>query len=467
MAWPTRSKTIRVFSWWGVLLISVVASLVVGGVVALVWPSTFTATNSFFVSDPADLLGTMLKDPSAGSTTGLPDAAKLKPSQERLSAILSSRYLRSRLVQKHGLAAKFGRDPVEAEEILSRMAKITPIGQEGFQIDVTCRGYSRLRTIFGHTLKRQEARQLSAALANDYVSELQTYVAGAAVGEAKRKREFIDTAKRQVLSQLQVAEGGIERLQTRHELIDPASQAALIADRVKTLEQTQAENLAKVTESQSAVQKARGQLGRVDAMRVSSIVEMRNPVIGDLEGKLAQLRVGLATEESQGKTRENADVVQLLSAIQSTQRQLDQVKEEVHKEVAQGANPTFEKLTGEVVDYEVALSGAKARTKTIGTLLGQARAQLATLPPVARRYSALKQDQDVQFAALAALKQSLAVAMVQEQQSKHVGEFRQLDEAVPPPDLNGPPILLSMGITFGVMMCFMGLNALNKMIFGG
>lgn len=466
MAWPTRSKTIRVFSWWGILLISILASLLVGAVVALFWPSTFTATNSFFVSDPADLLGTMLKDPAA-SAAGLPDASKLKPSQERLAAILSSRQLRAQLVEKHGLAQKFGRDPVEAGEILDRMVKITPIGQEGFRIDVTCRGYSRLRTVLGHTLAREEARQLSAALANDYVSDLQTYVTDAAVTEASRKREFIETAKHQVLSQLGVAESGIQRLQTRHDLLDPASQAALIGDRVKTLEAAQAEALAKVTESQSSAQKARGQLGRVDAMRVSSIVEMRNPVIGDLESKLAQLRVSLATQEAQGKTPENADVVQILSAIQSTQRQLDQVKEEVHKEVAQGANPTYEKLTGEVVDYEVALSGARARAKTTTALLRQARAQMASLPPVARRYSSLKQDQDVQYAALAALKQSLAVAMVQEQQSKHVGEFRQLDKAVPPPDLNGPPILMSMLITFGAMMCYMGLNALNKMIFGG
>ena len=466
MAWPTRSKTIRVFSWWGVVLISIVASLVVGAMVALFWPSTFTATNSFFVSDPADLLGTMVKDPSAAPTTGLPEAEKLKPSQDRLSAILESRYLRARLVKKHGLAEKFGRDPSEAEEILANMAKITAIGNEGFRIDVTTRGYSRLRTMFGHTLRREEARQLSAALANDYVSELQAYVTGAAMGEARRKLRFIDTAKRQVVSQLRLAEGGIERLQTRHALIDPTSQAALVSDQVKTLEAAQAEALAKVTESRSAAQKARAQLGHVESLRISSIVEQRNPVIAELEGKLAQLRVDLATQEAQGKTHENADVVQLMSAIQSAQRQLDHVKEEVHKEVARGANPTYEKLAGDVVDYEVALSGARARAKTTNFLLRQAQAQIVQLPPVARQYSSLKQDQDVQYAALAALKQSLAVALVQEQQSKHVGEFRQLDQAIPPPDLHGPPILLSMLATFGAMMCLMGLQALNRMIFG-
>jgi hypothetical protein len=194
---------------------------------------------------------------------------------------------------------------------------------------------------------------------------------------------------------------------------------------------------------------------------------MRNPVIGDLESKLATLQVELATQESQGKTRENSDVVQTLSALQSTQRQLDQLKVDVHKEIARGANPTYDKLVGAVVDYEVALAGARARARTTSALLGQARGAIVGLPPVARQFSSLKQDQDVQFAALAALKQSLAVALVQEQQSKRVGEFLVLDQAVAPPDLNGPPIVLSMVLTLAAMLIFMGLSALNKMIFGG
>ncbi|MEI6502065.1 MAG: hypothetical protein WCP21_13690, partial [Armatimonadota bacterium] len=354
----------KLFSWWGVAIISVLASLAVGGLVALFWPSTFTATSSFFVSDPADLLGTMLKDPTGAPTTGLPDAGKLKPTQERLNAILASRLLRSLLVKKHSLAEKFGRDPVEAGEILARMAKIAPIGNEGFSITVTCRGYSRARTIFGHTLAREEARQLSASLANDYLAELESYVTTTAISEARKKREFIQTAQSQVLSQLRVAESGIETIQTRNALTDPASEAVIISDRVKMLEAAQAEALAKVTESQASLQRARAQLGSVDSLRIASVVEMRNPVIADLESKLATLRVDLATQEAQGKTRENADVLQILSALKSTQQQLAQFKEDVHKEIARGANPTFDKLVGSVVDYEVALAGARARRPT-------------------------------------------------------------------------------------------------------
>lgn len=464
MAWATRSKTFRVFSWWGVPLLSIAISLLVGLVIALFWPSTYTATSSFFVSDPAELLGTMLEQPAA--QTGLPEAGSLKPTPERLSAILSSRLLRAKLVKKHQLDQRFGLTEIEAEEALARLSKINPIGDEGFSIAVTCRGYSPLRVAISHTLEHEEARQLCAALANDFLAELQDYVTTTSVSEAKKKRQFIEEAQRQVLKELSEAQTGISRLQTAHELVEPGDKGALVTDRIKALYQAAAEATALTAETASALKKAQGQLGRVDSMRVASVVEMRNPIIGQLEQKLADLRVELATQEAQGKTRENRDVVQLLTAIESTETQLAQIKQDVHKEVAQQANPTYEKIVGQVVDLQVSLAGVRARAARTSQLLGQARAELAELPPVVREFSSLKQDQDVQFAALAALKQSLAVARVQEQQSKRAGEFLVLDQAAPPPDLYGPPIWIGMGIAFALVLCVLGLISLNKMIFG-
>lgn len=465
MAWANRSRTFNPFSWWGALIVSVVAGLLAGGIVALFWPSTYRATSSFFVSDPADLLSTMLK--ASAGVSGPVDESKLKPTQERLAAILSSRLLRAKLVDKHGLSERLGLDEVEAEEALARMAKIAPIGTEGFSIEVTCKGYTPLRAAITHTLVHREARDLCAALANDYLSELQQYVTQTSISEAKKKRQFIEDAQRHVLSELDQAESGIERLQRAHALLDPQSQASLISDRVKTLEAGYTEARAKVDETRSSLSKAQGQLAHTDAMRIASVVEMRNPIIGQLEQKIADLRVEVATQEAQGKTRQHRDVVQLLTAIESAQYQLDQIKEDVHKEVSQQANPTHEKIVGEVVDLQVSLAGARARASRTSAMLASARHDMTKLPPVARQYAALKQDQEIQFQALSALKQSMAVALVQEQQSKRVGEFLVLDEAVPPANLHPPPVLWSMLVVTGALLALMGLMGLNRMIFGG
>ena len=464
MAWANRSKTLNLSSWWGMLLLSVVAALLVGAFVALFWPNTFQATSSFFVSDPADLLSTMLKP-----TTGLPgDTAQsnLKPTSERLAAILSSRLMRSKLVKKRQLDQRLGLLDIEAEEALARMAEITPIGAEGFSVTVSCKGYTALRSRLSHTLRQEEARQLCADLANDYLVELQQYVTETSISEARKRREFIETAQRQVIAHLTKAELGMERLQRAHALLDPDSKAALISDRLRALEQADGEARAKVDETRSSLAKAQGQLGRVDSMRIASVVEMRNPIIAQVEQKIADLRIQLATEEAQGKTPQNRDVVQITTALRSCEQQLAQLKEDVHKEVAQSANPTYEKIVGQVVDLQVTLAGARARSARTASLLGAARGELAQLPPVAREFSELKQDQQVQFQALAALKQSLAVALVQEQQSQRVGEFLVLDQAVAPPYLYGPPVLLGMIVTFAILLAVMGLLSLNRMIFG-
>ena len=465
MAWANRSKTINLSSWWGMLLVSIVAGLLAGAFVALLWPSTYHATSSFFVSDPAELLSTMLK-PSAG-LPGSADQSNLKPTSERLAAILSSRQLRAKLVAKRQLAERLHLPAIEAEEMLARMAKITAIGTEGFSITVTCKGYTRLRVaVSAGSLRREEARELCANLANDYLSELQQYVTETSVNEARKRRQFIQDAQRHVLTQLHEAQAGMERLQRAYSLLDPDSEAGLLTDRLRALEAADVENRAKVDETQSALAKAQGQLGRVDSMRISSIVEMRNPIIAQVEQKIADLRVELATQQAQGKTPQTRDVVQITTALQSCEQQLAQLKEDVHKEVAQSANPTYEKIVGQVVDLQVALAGARARSSRTASLLRVARGQMAALPPVAREFAAYKQDQEVQFQALAALKQSLAVALVQEQQSQRVGEFLVLDQAAPPPDLYGPPVLWSMLLTALVLLAVMGLLSLNRMIFG-
>jgi len=464
VAWASRSKTLNLYSWWGVLILSIGGALLVGLLVALFWPSTYTATSTFFVSDPAELLSTMLKSPAV--LPGETEQSKLRPTQERLAAILSSRLLRAQLVKKHELDKRLNLDPIMAEEVLARMAKITAIGSEGFSIAVTCRGFSSLRVAVSRTLTHEDARELCAALANDFLADLQQYVTQTSVSEARKRREFIEDAQRHVLRQLSQAQAGLARLQRQYALLDPDAKAALVSERLKTLEQGYAEASAKADETQGALQKARGQLGRVDSMRIASIVEMRNPIIAGLEQKLADLQVELATQEAQGKTRLNRDVVQILSAIESTEGQLARLKQDVHKEIAQQANPTYEKLVGEVVDLQITLAGTRARRSRTAVLLGAARSELAGLPPVARAYAGLKQDEDIQFQALAALKQSLAVASVQEQQSKRVGEFLVLDRAVPPPDLYNPPVLWSMILTAATLLSVFGLMALNRMVFG-
>jgi uncharacterized protein involved in exopolysaccharide biosynthesis len=463
VVWPTRNRPIKIFSLWFAIPASIAGGLLVALLVALFWPSTYSATSSFFVSGQAEILANLQRQ---GATTDTADLQSLKPTQERLAAILGSRLLRSRLVKAHQLAEKLRIDPSEAEEDLTRMVKVEAIGKEGFTITVTCRGFSRLRVALGHSFGRAEARQLCAGLANSYLTELQDYVTNTSVGEAQRKRQFLEASLRQIRSQLQVTETRLQELQRQFELLDPSAKALLLTDRIKTLEQARAEDLARLKETAGSLKAAEGQLCGTDVMTIATIVEARNPVITQLEQKLAQLKLDLAAERATGKTDQNRDVQQIISAIDSTEKQLRTVHQQVQTEVSKHTNPAYDKLASQVVDLRVTLAGAQARSGQSALLLRGVKTQLNQLPAVAREYAAIRQDQDVQTQTLAQLKQSLAVASLQEQQSKLAGQFLVLDQASPPPDLYGPPIWLSALLTFAVILCTLGLMSLNRMIFG-
>lgn len=465
MVWSSRSKSFSIFSLWGTLLISVVASALVALLVYLLWPSSYTGTSSFFVSTRSELLTALSPEPDKSVASGA--AEVLKPTQERLSAILSSRLLRARVAKKHSLDELLRVDAKEAEALLARMATVTPIGNEGFTITVTCKGYSWVRAaLFRRTLTRLDARQLCAALANSYLTEVQDYVTTTTVDEAKRKREFVEVALKQVEAKLRVTEAELGKLQRQHDLTDPQEKISLLSDRLRNLEQSQAEALATVQATEASVRKAEGQLSKTEAMAVASIVETRNPVISDLEQKLAQLKVDLATQEAMGKTRQNRDVAQLLVAIDTTEKQLRQVGQDVRTQLSRQSNPLHDKLLSQVADLRVTLAGAQARAQKTTSLLEAAQHDLRSLPPVAWKYATLKQDQDVQSNTRSTLQQALAVALIQERQSEQAGAFLVLDKAAAPPDLDHPPVLLAGLGTFLLLLATMGLISLNRSLFG-
>lgn len=431
---------------------------------ALLWPSTYQAASSFFINDRTDILANLLRN--SPTPVSAEDLAAVQPTRERLAAVLDSRLLRTRLAQQYELARRLGLEPNEAEFALSRMSSITPIGTEGFSIQVTCRGYSALRQRIYPTLNRAEARQLCADLANSFLFELEQYVTRTSVEEAGKKRQFIETLMAHVQADLRETERQLASLQQRHELVDPADQVALVNDRLKALEQARAEALTLVGQTESALGSARGQLGRTDYLTIAGLVESRNPVINSLEQKLAELQLQLAEEEAAGKTRQNRDVQQTLAAIQSIEKQLDDLGKKVLKETSNRVNPAYDKLVDEVVSLQVTLAGARARSAKTANLLSAARSRLQTLPPVSRTYATLKQDQEVGYRTLASLKQSLAVALIEQKQGQQAGEFLVLDRAEPPPELREPPILLSGLLVFVLVLTTVGFMSMNRMLFG-
>ncbi len=459
MASSARNRKSRLpdrLHWWHVVVLSLLGGFVAGVVVYSIWPGSYQATSSLLLNDQADVVAKLL--PQSSTVTA-------ESEQDRLWAILGSREIRDRLVKKYKLGEKLAMDDDWAAEILSHMTRIQPLGG-GLSIAVTWQGSRNPGLALGAPLSMEEARQLCAQLANGYLAELESYLAETGLQQAGNNREFVAKAKEELATELQESEDRLQELQTQYHLLDPSDKALRIVDRIKAAQQALADASAQADDVTSSLGIARGQLQDVDALHIAKVVKLRNPVITQLEQKLAELRIDMATELAHGKTDVHRDVAQIQAAIDNIEQQVQEVQQETRQELSQANNPVYDGLVSKVVELEIGLAGARARQAKHAALLAAARGRLAELPPVAREYATLKRQQQVQSELMASLTQSLALALIEEQRAKTGSKFTVLDTAVPPVLRSGPPTLVCAAITFVVIFIVLSFFMIDRRTLG-
>ncbi len=447
------------FTWLHVFLVSALVALLAGAYTYLGRPAAFTATASLLLSDRPDIV--------SGVVAGTGQAPEAARSIERLLNVLRSRALRLALVRQFQLDSKLGVPEGEAVELLGQMSMPKALGADGITIAVTCRGFRVPQLAWGPRLPREEARRLCADLANAYVSQLREHVRQADLEHARQVREFLQARQQELTEQLAATEDELEGLRRDYELVDPQDKASRVSERIRAVEQAYADATAEVSSTRQSLRAAESQLDAVQVRRISSEAQVRNPVLGTLEGRLADLQVQMATELARGKTQEHRDVQQLQAAIADIERQLATTRETVLKEMAEQINPTHDTVAGRVIELHIALAGAQARQRRYASLLAAARAELGQLPPVARSYVEITRRQQLQAEQLAAVDKALWAAQVEEQRSTTIEPFAVLDQAAPPVRHRGPPTLLATLAGFGAVLLVLGTIIMDRRWFGG
>lgn len=463
MALLTRTRRLGLpdrLRWWHVLVLSLLGGAIVGAVVYFTRPGAYRATSALLLNDQPDVVAGIM-----GTGGGSASADAQKSQQDRLWAILGSREIRSRLVKKYQLADKFGTDEDFAIELLAGMTMIKPAGG-GLSVTVTCFGYHDPRFALWAGLNMADARQLCADVANSYLTELDSYLVDIALQQAKNSKHFVRQAQMDLSGELRGTEDRLQALQNEYELLDPEDKAGRIVDRIKAAEQAYADASAEADDVASSLHAARAQLNTVDAMHVAKLVELRNPVISQLEQKLAELRVDMATELESGKTAEHRDVAQIQAAIDNIEKQIENLHQEIRQEFSRESNPAYNSLVSTVMELQIGLAGSQARKTKHASLLGAAHSRLAELPPVVREYATLKRQQEAQSELIGSLTQSIGLAMIEEQRAKAGSKFVVLDTAVPPIFRSGPPTLLSAAIGFVVVFVVLSFFMIDRRMFG-
>ncbi len=454
-------RLLESFTWLHVLVISIIGGVLGGVVVQFGRPGAFTADSSLLLSDRPDVL-------AGGATGPASAAAAVAPSLHRLQAILVSRALRERVADRLGLAQKLGADKGEVVKHLLDITTVKSIGEDGISITVTVRGYADPRLAFlGYPISFEEARPLSADIANAFVTELAAYVRETQLEGAGDTRRCLEERCEELSGELEDIEDRLEDLRAQYELLDPESNAARVGDRIRVLEQARGDAAAEADATASALGEAEAQLAATDARRIASSTESRNPVISSLEQELTRLRVDLATELASGKTAEHRDVVQIQSAIESIEAQVAELDGRVLADVGEQPNPLYDDAIKRVVELRVQLAGARARRAENSALLAAARGEMSRMPAVAREYVAIQRDQQLRAEQVVSVERALWQARFEEARSQATEPFHVLDSATPPIDRHGPASLLAGLIGFGLLVLLQGLLVIDRRWFGG
>ncbi len=450
-------RLLESMTWLHVVIISAIGGVIVAAAVHFARPATFVADTTVLLNDRPNPLAGVTADESGAQT-----------SLERLKAIVISRTLRERVIDALDLPSKLNTDKRELIDRLLHITSIRDIGQDGMIIAVTLRGYADPRfAVLNFPIGFAEARQFSADIANAYVAELEAYVRETEVASARQTREFLEKRHRELRDELDDIEDRLESLRAQYELLDPDANAARVSDRIRVLEQAHADALAEADATASSLAAAEQQLEATEVRRISSSVESRNPLISSLEQELTRLRVDLATELAQGKTREHRDVQRIQASIDSTQAQIAELQETVVREVGEQPNPLHDEAVRRVVDLRVQLAGVRARASESSALLRQARAEMAQMPAVAREYVSIQRDQQVRADQLVSVEQALWQARLLEARGEVEPPFHVLDAATPPLRRRGPPTALAGLIGFVALMLLQGLLIIDRRWFGG
>lgn len=453
-------RFIERYTWIHVLIFSVIGAALIAAAAHFLLPGKYTARSSLLLNDRPDVLAGLASMDGAGPADG--------PSLARLQAILVSREIRERIIEELDLQEKLGLDQGKTLEALTEMSTIKAIGEDGVAISVTMGGYHAPNVPqWGYAVSMEQARELSARTANLYISELGEYLHENNREGAQNTREFLRKRHDELREELSSAQDRLESLRAQYELLDPESKAARLSERIRTIEQAQAEAAAAADAAGSSLNVAEAELGEIEAQRISSEVSARNPLITNLQEQLVNLQTELATELASGKTTEHRDVVQIRSAIDQVQAQLRDLEETVLNQVSEQPNPLHDETIQRVVQLRIELAGAQARRSETSTLLSEARGQMSEMPAVAREYVQIQRVEQLASERLSAIEKALWMAEYEEARTEVGAPFTVLDEAKPATRRSGPPTVVAGLIGFAAFMLLQGLLLIDRRWFGG
>lgn len=446
-------------TWWRITVMAGAGAVIVGLIVYVFIPVRYSASATFLVKEgptaslglPADMM--------------MPGARASTTSQLYMELVLNSRHLRSDLIKAHQLDSRLGLSPQKAQEWLRQATEVSAIGKRpmrdgvGTKITLMINSSSRLNQWMGkpQLLTQEEAQQLCAQLANDYVASLSDYLVKVNIKNAQANQKFIEERLKEVRGTLAETEDRLQRMRTQYLFLEPANKFQVLVDTASTANKEYAAGEVRTKQMTSSLASNRARLNREDADRITAQVQQRNQNFAVLERELTNLQTEYQSELAKGKSPRHPDLVVIQSAIDEIEQQRAQLPQQVLSQVTVQANPLYDKLLLEVVTTEVQLAGEQARQRQLKQQVDQAENALRSLPPVAREYTTIQEKYKIQTELLVSLSRQLELANIDVNRDS-VSSFDIMDEAEPPEKKSGPSTVLNTVLAFIVLFMLLSLG---------
>lgn len=313
----------------------------------------------------------------------------------------------------------------------------------------------------GKELGRQTA-QLTADIANSYVSELQIYDRSSSFSMGKKNRLFIESQLMRTKEELTLAEDRLEKFQEAHPTLAPPDKSSAYTDQARDLASKRIETEVAIRDAEGQLSKARATWKAGAPENISAEAVIDSPAISGLQADLAKLEVERATI-LENFTETHPRVVSLDQEIQKT---YDRIHAEVNRVMsgkAGSADPAHQELLRQLVLLEISRDGMEARKSALNGAMSDLEHYLSGLPAEEVAYARLLREVNAAETVYTTLLAEHAKAQVQE--GKDIGNFTVLDEAVAQEEPAKPRVKITLlaallfGCMLGIFIASAGLSA--------
>jgi uncharacterized protein involved in exopolysaccharide biosynthesis len=299
---------------------------------------------------------------------------------------------------------------------------------------------------------RKMAASMAATVANTYVEELQEYDRTAALTSGRKNRIFVESELEKTQKKLAEAEDKFKAFREKNPSVIPVEHAQAEFDHLVDVKTKQLETSAEYDEAQRRLESATQVLAKEDREELSSRVLSDNPVMLDLQSKLADLEIRRATL-LENVTEKHPDVVGIDQEIAKVREKMTTgIKDRVTSSQTLSVNPVYQGVENQIVGLVVETAGLRARQDALASVMAKVEQNMTKMASKQLEYVRLGRDVKALETIYTTLLGEYSKAQINE--AKETENFQVLDWAQAPEFACKPRPKLTVAAALVLGFCF-------------